>query len=173
MDFKKLLQKPLIAVRAWNGALALAAAVAVLRPHLSWVARAPRCSVLHAPRQSHALTLRCAPPQRDDMPGDVSQETVEIITASLDKFLASENYEVRRCCRWRLPLHVAAAPLRYRARHWSSRLRVRVWLRSPRSAPSHPPERPRRRRRRRVRRRWTRSSAPRGTCASARALRTT
>lgn len=43
MDFKKLLQKPLIA--------------------------------------------------RDDMPGDVSQETVEIITASLDKFLASENYE--------------------------------------------------------------------------------
>ena len=139
MDFKKLLQKPLIAVRAWNGALALAAAVAVqpLRSHLSWVARAPRCSVLHAPRQSHALTLRCAPPQRDDMPGDVSQETVEIITASLDKFLASENYEVRRCCRWRLPLHAATAHLRYRARHWSSRLaRVRLAALTPLRPPT-------------------------------------
>lgn len=38
--------------------------------------------------------LVCTPLQTDTMPGETSSEAVEIITAAIDKFLATENYEV-------------------------------------------------------------------------------
>lgn len=34
--------------------------------------------------------------QSEDMSAETSAEAVEIITAAIDKFLATENYEVRR-----------------------------------------------------------------------------
>jgi hypothetical protein len=34
-------------------------------------------------------------PQSEDMPAELAQEAVEVITAAVDKFLSTDNYEVR------------------------------------------------------------------------------
>jgi dynein light chain 4 len=82
MDLKKLLQKPLIAVRLRGESAALSC---------------PRLTRLPAPRA----------PQKDDMPTEMAAEAVEIVTAAVDKYLATENYEVRRA-------RVRAPPMRPR-----------------------------------------------------------
>ena len=33
--------------------------------------------------------------QAEDMPAELAQEAIEIISAAIDKFVATENYEVR------------------------------------------------------------------------------
>lgn len=155
LDFKKLLQKPLVAVRPVPGGALTGsggASAAAARPSAA-AARLPGADLCLLPPVCYTPPLRG--PQKEDMPADMAAEAVEIVTSAVDKFLSTENYEVRAAAGVRIPLAVR-----------SQRRRLTP-------ARTCPAPAPRRRPRTRSRRRWTRSSARPGTAPSARASATT
>jgi hypothetical protein len=71
MEFKKVLQKPLVAVRI----------------PLNWLDSDAQPDCIAAP------TI-FAPPQAEDMPPEMGAEATEIITSAIDKYIVTGNYEV-------------------------------------------------------------------------------
>jgi hypothetical protein len=84
LDFKKVLQKPLVAVSGPRRARALPTAAC------------PGCvgRTFWTPHTTHT-PFPSSLSQSEDMTAEQTSETVEIITAAVDKFLSTENYEVR------------------------------------------------------------------------------
>lgn len=88
VDFKKVLQKPIIAVSSGSS----------LAP-LSF--RSVRMVLLGFRSTHHVCCFNLfvmLPLQSESMMGEMSMEALEIVTSAVDKFLSTENYEVRPRC---------------------------------------------------------------------------